>query len=69
MRKGKKWDARKAAKAAARKAFFEQGGTPAMWRGRAACLDMAGSKARKNKNQCRGNDRSLLRRGATEECY
>ena len=43
----------------ARKAFFAQGGTPAMWRGRAACLDMAGSKARKNKNQCRGNDRSF----------
>lgn len=69
MAKAKKWDARKAEKAAARKAFFAQGGTLAMWRGRAACLDMAGSKARRNKNKCRGNDRSLLRRGATEECY
>ena len=52
-KKTKKWDGIKAQKAAQRKAHFEAGGTPAMWRGRPARLDESSSKARKNKLACR----------------
>jgi hypothetical protein len=44
----------KESQAAARKAHFAAGGTPQMWRGRAQTLDQAGSRARKNKEACRG---------------
>ncbi len=53
-RKKKKYDPIKAQAAARRKAHFAKGGTLAMWRGRAACLDESTSKARKNKAACRG---------------
>lgn len=53
-RKKKKYDPIKAQAASRRKAHFARGGTPAMWRGRAATLDEAKSKARKNKAACRG---------------
>lgn len=49
----KKYDSIKAAAAAKRKAHFASGGTPAMWRGRAATLDEVHSKARVNKYACR----------------
>jgi hypothetical protein len=52
-KKTKRWDSVKAAAAAKRKAHFAAGGTTAMWRGRAACLDESTSKARKNKLACR----------------
>ena len=44
----------KAEQGARRKAHFAAGGTPAMWRGRAAVLDESASKARKDKQACRG---------------
>ena len=50
----KKYDPIKAQATARRKAHFASGGTPAMWRGRAATLDEATSKARLNKVKCRG---------------
>ena len=50
----KKFDRIKAEQGSRRNAFFAAGGTPAMWRGRAACLDESTSKARKNKKACRG---------------
>ena len=50
----KKFDRIKANQDARRKAHFAAGGTPAMWRGRAATLDETHSKARKNKLACRG---------------
>lgn len=53
----KKYDAIKAQASSRRKAHFEAGGTPAMWRGRAATLDETHSKARKNKLACRGRVR------------
>ena len=53
-RKKKKYDPLKAQASARRKAHFAAGGTPAMWRGRSACLDESTSKARKNKAACRG---------------
>ena len=49
----KKYDPLKAQMAARRKAHFAAGGTTAMWRGRAATLDEAGSKARVDKYKCR----------------
>ena len=49
-----KYDRIKAGQGARRKAHFAAGGTPAMWRGRAATLDESSSKARKNKQACRG---------------
>jgi len=49
----KKYDPIKAQAAARRKAHFAAGGTTAMWRGRAATLDEASSKARLNKIKCR----------------
>lgn len=49
-----KFDIITADQAAARRHHFANGGTPAMWRGRAATLDGAKSKARQNKNACRG---------------
>ena len=49
----KKWDPVKAQAAARRKAHFAAGGTTATWRGRAATLDEARSKARVNKYKCR----------------
>ena len=48
----KQWDQGKAQAGARRKAHFAQGGTLAMWRGRAATF--ADRKARTNKQACRG---------------
>ncbi len=42
--------------AARRKEHFARGGTPAMWRGRAATLDQK-NKARASKRACRGRVR------------
>ena len=53
MKKKKKFNAAKAARAAMRKAHFAAGGTTAMWRGRAATF--TDRKKQKNKNVCRGN--------------
>jgi hypothetical protein len=53
----KKYNPMKAQASARRKAHFAAGGTPAMWRGRAATLDEAKSKARVNKYICRANVR------------
>ncbi len=53
-RKKKKYCSLKAQAGSRRKAHFAAGGTPAMWRGRAATLDETKSKARKNKRACRG---------------
>lgn len=50
----RKYDPIKAQAAARRKAHFAAGGTPATWRGRSVRLDEASSKARKNKQACRG---------------
>jgi hypothetical protein len=50
----KKFDRIKAEQGSRRKAHFAAGGTPAMWRGRAAVLDESTSKARKDKQACRG---------------
>ncbi len=49
----KKYNPLKASAGARRKAHFAAGGTPAMWRGRAATLDESRSKARLNKYACR----------------
>lgn len=49
----KKYNPMKAQASARRKAHFAAGGTPAMWRGRAATLDEVKSKARVNKFACR----------------
>ena len=56
MKKSRKnnFDRIKAEQAARRKAHFAAGGTPAMWRGRAATLDVAKSKANQNRLACRG---------------
>jgi len=51
----KKYNPMKAQATARRKAHFAAGGTPAMWRGRAATLDEVKSKARVNKYACRQN--------------
>jgi len=40
-----------------REAHFAAGGTPAMLRGRSAHVDESSSKARKNKQACRGRYR------------
>ena len=52
-KKKKKYDRLKVEAGAKRKAHFASGGTTAMWRGRAATLDEARSKARVNKYACR----------------
>jgi len=49
-----KFDRIKAEQGARRRAHFAAGGTPATWRGRAARLDESSSKARKDKQACRG---------------
>jgi len=49
----KKYDSLKMQAGARRKAHFAAGGTTTMWRGRAATLDEATSKARINKFKCR----------------
>ena len=57
MPRKKKYDPVKAHKAAARKAHYAAGGTPAMWRGRSTHLDESTNKHRKNKKACRGQVR------------
>ncbi len=52
--RNKKFDRIKVEAGARRRAHFARGGTTATWRGRAACLDESTSKARKNKQACRG---------------
>ena len=52
-KKKKKYDRLKMEAGAKRKAHFANGGTTAMWRGRAVTLDEAHSKARQNKYACR----------------
>lgn len=56
MKKSRKknFDRLKAEQGARRKAHFSAGGTPAMWRGRAAVLDVTKSKANQNRLACRG---------------
>ena len=51
-KKTKQFDAAKAARAAARKAHFDAGGTTAMWRGRAATF--TDRKKRNARRACRG---------------
>lgn len=53
MKKEKKFDAMKAAKAAIRKAHFAAGGTTTMWRGRG--VTFTDRKKRANRRACRGN--------------
>ena len=53
MKKKKKFNAAKAARASMRKAHFAAGGTTAMWRGRAATFTDRKKKA--NRRACRGN--------------
>lgn len=55
-----KYDSNKASRSAARKAHYAAGGTPDMWRGRAARMDEAKCKARQNKRACRGVNFSRL---------
>ena len=52
-KKTKKFDSAKAAAAARRKAHFAQGGTVAMWRGRASTF--TDRKKQADKRACRGN--------------
>lgn len=47
----KKFDSAKAEKSARRKAHFANGGTPAMWRGRAATFK--DKKKEQNRRSCR----------------